>query len=292
LGKFLFALAEWGLQEREYVKDIIPRVLREAGRPLTGIEVLARLQKVRSVSPRSMSEFLRKNPQVRDYGSGHYGLESWGKSAQMRIVTDSALIERIIRRGEPPLRFARLCELLNIPTEGNLAEKLWKTCASLTSIIRLPDTCASVTRLIHTACRLELALVATAREVNHSLPLYEFQRELNERFGPLFAMKTLDELRRCLERSAMFLRNADDEFVCNIHLERLGLDGTAIRAACYEVLSRTNEIVGCVDLLERLEADGKSWETLSANILASLLRDDETFQECGHDRFRVKLCKH
>jgi hypothetical protein len=89
----------------------------------------------------------------------------------------------------------------------------------------------------------------------------------------------------------MFLRNAYDEFILDIHLEQLGLDAAAIRAACYELLSQTNEIVGCEDLLERLEEDGKSWEDLSADILASLLRDDATFQEVGHDRFRLKICK-
>lgn len=290
-GKFLFALAEWGIQEREYVKDLIPKILEQAGRPLTGAEVLARLQQLRSVSPYAISGHLRKHPQVRDYGFGHYGLKSWGESVHINIVTDSALIERVIRRAEPPLKFARLCEILNFPTEGNLMDKLWQTCAAMPAILRLPDECGGVTRLIHKTCRLERALVATAREINRPLPLYEFQWELNERFGSLFATKTLDDLRRCLEQSLMFLRNAYDEFILDIHLEQLGLDAAAIRAACYELLSQTNEIVGCEDLLERLEEDGKSWEDLSADILASLLRDDATFQEVGHDRFRLKICK-
>jgi hypothetical protein len=291
-GKFLFALTEWGIQEREYVKDLIPKILEQAGKPLTGNEVLARLQQLRSVSPYAISGHLRKHPQVRDYGFGYYGLKSWGESVHINIVTDPLLIERAIRRAEPPLKFSRLCEILNLPVEGNLVDKLWQTCAVIPAILRLPDECASVTRLIHKACRLERALVATAREVNRPLPLYEFQWELNERFGPLFAMKTLDDLRRCLEHNPLFLRNANDEFILDIHLEQLGLDAAAIRAACYELLSQTNEIVGCEDLLERLEADGKVWEDLSTDILASLLRDDATFQEVGHDRFRAKVCKH
>lgn len=292
LGKFLFALSEWGVQERQYVKDLIPRILEKAGRPLTGPEVLDRLQQLRSVSPYAISGHLRKHPQVRDYGFGHFGLKSWGDSVQANIVTDSTLVERVIRRGEPPLRFARLCEILNFPAEGTLVEKLWQTCAALPGIIRLPDECSGTTRLIHKTCRLERALVATAREVNRPLPLYEFQWELNERFGSLFAAKSSDELRRCLEQSPMFLRDADDEFILDVHLEQLGLDAAAIRGACFELLFQTNEIVGCEDLLERLEMDGKSWEELSADILASLLRDDERFQEVGRDRFRVKACKH
>jgi hypothetical protein len=97
-------------------------------------------------------------------------------------------------------------------------DKLWQTCAAIPAILRLPDECTGITRLIHKACRLERALIATAREVNRPLPLYEFQWELNERFGPLFAMKTLDDLRRCLEQSPMFLRKANGEFILDIHL--------------------------------------------------------------------------
>ena len=90
----------------------------------------------------------------------------------------------------------------------------------------------------------------------------------------------------------MFLRNAANDFILDIHLDRLGLDADAIRRACAEILSESREIIGCEDLLERLEADGKSWEELSPDILASLLRDDGMFQEVGRDRFRVKPCKH
>ncbi len=292
LGKFLFARAEWGIQEREYVKDLIPKILEQAGRPLTGTEVLARLQQFRSVSPYSISGHLRKHPQVRDYGFGHYGLKCWGDTVKGGIVTDAALVQRVIRRAVPPLTFVRLCEILGVPAAGELADKLWQTCSALPEVLLIPEERSETARLIHRSCRLERALVATAREVNRPLPLYEFQWELNERFGPLFVTKPLNDLRRGLEQSAMFLRNAADEFILDIHLDQLGLDADAIRRACAEILSESNEIVGCEDMLERLEADGKSWEELSPDILASLLCDDPTFQEVGRDRFRVKACKH
>jgi Sigma-70, region 4 len=292
LGKFLFALAEWSIEEREYVKDLIPKVLQKAGRPLTGTEVLARLQQLRSVSPPGIASSLRKHPEVRDYGFGHYGLKSWGNSVKSSIVTDAGLLHRVIRRAVPPLTFVRLCEILDVPCAGELAEKLWQTCSALSNVIHIPEERSDKSRLIHRSCRLERALVATAREVNRPLPLYEFQWELNERFGPLFVTTPLNDLRRGLEHSAMFLRNAADEFILDIHLDQLGLDADAIRRACAEILSESNEIIGCEDMLERLEADGKSWAELSPDILASLLRDDPTFQEVGRDRFRVKACKH
>lgn len=291
LGRLLFGLTEWGVEEREYVKDLIPKLLQKAGRPLTGTEVLARLQQLRSSSPTSIASSLRKHPEVRDYGFGHYGLKCWGDSVKGGIVTDAALVQRVIRRAVPPLTFVRLCEILDVPAAGELAEKLWQTCAALPEVLRLPEERSETARLIHRSCRLERALVATACEVNRPLPLYEFQWELNERFGPLFATKPLDDLRRGLEQSLMFLRDAADEFILDIHLDQLGLDADAIRRACAEILSESKEIVGCEDLLERLEADGKSWEDLSPDILASLLRDDATFQEVGRDRFRVKSCK-
>ncbi len=292
LGKFLFALTEWGIEEREYIKDLIPKVLEKAGRPLTGTEVLERLQKLRSVSPTCIASALRKHPAIRDYGFGHYGLKAWGDSVKSNIVADTGLVERVIRRATPPLTFARLAEILDSPTTGELGDKLWQTCAALRDVLRLPEERSPETRLIHRSCRLERALVATAREVNRPLPLYEFQWELNERFGPLFASKSSEELRRALEQSQLFLRNAKGEFILDVHLEQLGLDADSIRHACAEILSESKEIVGCEDLLERLEADGKVWEELSPDILASLLRDDAAFQEVGPDRFRVKTCKH
>lgn len=292
LGKFLFALTDWGIEEREYIKDLIPKVLEKAARPLTGTQVLDRLQQLRSVSPTCIASALRKHPEIRDYGFGHYGLKSWDESVKGTIVADAGLVQRIIRRATPPLTFARLTEILNVPAQGDLADKLWQTCAALLDVLRIPDERSTSNRLIHRSCRLERALEATAREVNHPLPLYEIQWELNERFGPLFASKPLDELRRALEQSTLFLRNAGDEFILDVHLDQLGLDADAIRRACAEILSESKEIVGCEDLLERLEADGKVWEELSPDILASLLCDDPAFQEVGRDRFRVKTCKH
>jgi hypothetical protein len=292
LGKFLFALTEWGIAEREYIKNLIPKVLEKAARPLTGTEVLDRLQQLRSVSPTCIASTLRKHPAIRDYSFGHYGLKTWGDSVKKNVVSDTGLVQRVIRRATRPLTFARLAEILDTPATGDLADKLWQTCVALRDILRLPDEHSPDTRLIHQSCRLERALVATAREVNRPLPLYEFQWELNERFGPLFASKSSEELRRALEQSQFFLRNADDEFILDVHLDQLGLDADAIRRACAEILSESKEIVGCEDLLERLEADGKVWENLSPDILASLLRDDDGFQEVGRDRFRVNTCKH
>jgi hypothetical protein len=196
LGKFLFALAEWGIEEREYIKDLIPKILEKAGRPLTGTELLNRLQQLRSVSPTCIASALRKHSEVRDYGFAHYGLKSWGDSVKSEIVLDVGLIQRVIQRATPPLTFGRLVELLDVPPTGDLADKLWHTCTASPEVLRIPEERSAGTRLIHRSCRLERALVATAREVNCPLPVYEFQWELNERFGTLFASKSSEDLRR------------------------------------------------------------------------------------------------
>jgi hypothetical protein len=81
LGRFLFALAEWGLRQREYIHDLIPRVLQQAGRPLTCKEVLDRLRHFRSVSPTGFLADLRRHPQVRDFGLGRFGLISWAEQS-------------------------------------------------------------------------------------------------------------------------------------------------------------------------------------------------------------------
>ncbi len=273
LGKFLFALTEWGIEEREYIKDLIPKVLEKVARLLTGTEVLDRLQQLRSVSPTCIASALRKNPAIRDYGFGHYGLKTWGDSVKNNVVSDTGLVQRVIRRATPPLTFARLAEILDTPATGDLADKLWQTCVALRDILRLPDERSPDTRLIHQSCRLERALVATAREVNSPLPLYEFQWELNERFGPLFTSKSSEELRRALEQSQFFLRNADDEFILDVHLDQLGLDADAICRACAES-SRSRKKLSvartCWNALKRTARFGKSFHPTSSGLCCAM----------------------
>jgi hypothetical protein len=115
---------------------------------------------------------------------------------------------------------------------------------------------------------------------------------LNSNFGPLFANRESAEIRRCLEHSRFFLRDADDQFILDVHLDLLGLDEDAICSACREILAQSNEVVGCEDLMERLEAEGKIWEELSPDILGSVLRERQEFEEVGQNRFRATSCKH
>ena len=290
LGRFLFALSTWGIEEREYIKDLIPKVLAKVGRPMTTAQIFGQLRRLRSTSPSSIPITLRKHPLLHNLGFGRYGLRSWGDSVKATLVSDAALIDRIIRRSEPPLTFQALCEILDVACESESEDKLWATCTSLGSVIASPGKLTPNTLMLHKSCSLERALVATARAVNRPMPVYEFQWELNTRFFPLFGQTSNAEVAKTLGKSLFFLRDADDEFILDVHLEQLGLDGKAIRRACLDILSEANEIVGCDDLIERLEAEGRSWEELSPDILGSLLRENKEFQEVGHNRFRAKPC--
>jgi hypothetical protein len=80
LGKFLFVLAEWGIVKRAHIKDLIPQVLAEIGRPATAAEVHQGLQRLRSVSRSGIAYQLRTTPHVQDCGSGRFGLKIWGEN--------------------------------------------------------------------------------------------------------------------------------------------------------------------------------------------------------------------
>jgi hypothetical protein len=77
MGRFLFSIKRWGIKKREFVKDLIPRILEEAGKPLTGAEIEQRLRKFRSVSAHTVKSQLTYHPELRRFGQNCHGLKSW-----------------------------------------------------------------------------------------------------------------------------------------------------------------------------------------------------------------------
>ena len=73
LGRRLFALAEWGVQEREQIKDLLPRVLAQADRPLNIAEIYERLTRFRSATFPGLANVLQKQPEIRILGFGYSG---------------------------------------------------------------------------------------------------------------------------------------------------------------------------------------------------------------------------
>ena len=148
LGRFLFALATWSTAERQRVNDLIPRILKEAGHPMSTSAVHKELQRFRFVALSSIPSLVKANPVLRGYGFGYCGLRKWGDRATRYLVDDSHYVNRTIASLGPPLTFAHLCETLSVQLDSHLARVLWRTATSLpkveaTPARRRPDTILS-----------------------------------------------------------------------------------------------------------------------------------------------------
>lgn len=149
LGRFLFALRNWGVHEREHIKDLIPQALKEAGHPMTATEILKELRRKRSVGRATISAVIRHHEGVKHLGFGYYGLKNWKDMDKSFYVTQPLLVRRIILGSKPPLTFGDLCHKLNIPVKGRLANQLWDTIRSLRRVKTKPDVMSPETLLIH-----------------------------------------------------------------------------------------------------------------------------------------------
>jgi hypothetical protein len=155
LGRFLFALKTWGLEEREHIKDLIPQALKEAGHPMTATEILKELRRKRSVGRATISAVIRHHEGVKHFGFGYYGLKSWKDIDKSFYVTQPLLIRRIILHNEPPLTLGSLCDKLGIPSKGKLATQLWDTIRTLRRVKTEPETMAPETLIIHRTWKSE-----------------------------------------------------------------------------------------------------------------------------------------
>lgn len=155
LGRFLFALKNWGVNEREHIKDLIPQALKQVGHPMTATEILKELRKKRSVGRATISAVIRHHEGVRDYGFGYYGLKSWGEISKNFYVDHPLLVRRIILNTAPPLTFGKLCQMLKIPEKGRLADRLWITVKSLRRVKTQPAEQTPEALIIHKTWKKE-----------------------------------------------------------------------------------------------------------------------------------------
>ncbi|MDQ3118892.1 MAG: hypothetical protein M3Q89_04900 [Verrucomicrobiota bacterium] len=288
LGRRLFALAEWGVEEREHVKDLLPLILAEANRPLTVSDIYERLTKFRSATLPGLSNILRQHPQIRSFGFSFHGLRVWGDSRNAYLVGKRSIVEQAVRRAEPPIRFASLCEVFDIPVEGTAAATLWKSCAGSEKLRRAPDRRDPGTLLMHKTVSLEQCLASICRPIGRPVPAYELEWELRKRFGELFERVRLKQIEERLAKSPRFLRNTDGAYFLDADLDLESLDVEALRTAAIKALAIEREILSSDELIERLELQGFDVEEMSSGMLASILRGNEALQEVGHRRFRAK----
>lgn len=287
LGRHLFSLTAWGVEEREYVKDLIPRVLAEAGRPLTAQGIIERIQRLRSFSPQNMATALRRHPKVRQLSFGYWALQSSTDDFRGMFAGNREVIERAVRRAELPLTFAGLCGILGFDAEHSYADRLWATCIAVRLIRRSPRDRSPGTVLLHERCSFERVLVTVAKALGRPAPAYEMQWELAAHFGDLFAGMSAADLEERLKRSPRFVRNAAGEFALEEQITLADFDLDALRNAVMKLLAESGEIVGCDDLLDRLESEGIELDELSPDLLASILRGTPGLDEIGQNRFRA-----
>ncbi|MCF7707643.1 MAG: hypothetical protein K9N52_01935 [Verrucomicrobia bacterium] len=147
LGRFLFALESWGMGEREHIKDLIPKILKEKGQPMTANQILDELKARRSVGRATISAVIRNHPDIKRLGYGYYGLKEWKEMPKEFIVNQPSLISKKVISLKPPVSFAEVCKELDIPVKGKLADDLWNT-LQVSSRIKTKDEEKSASALI------------------------------------------------------------------------------------------------------------------------------------------------
>jgi len=288
LGRFHFALAEWDVEEREMVTDLIVKVLRQVNHPLNSTDIGNKIQNFRSITPTSMSSILQQHKAVEDYGYGFYGLKEWNDERREFLASNKAFVNRAVARSEPPLTFGDLCWRLEIAETGTLADKLWRTLRALLKLRFKPNNQSPDTTLVHTNWLFERAIQRVLAQAERPLSAYEIQWELGRLFGKTFDEKNLDATKSCLQNDELFVRNPQGAFLLNEQLYEADLDADLLRQACFEILKEEGTVLSTDDLLEKLEAEDLTSDKLSAEMLAVILRGDAGFEEIGMNLFRAK----
>ncbi len=288
LGRHLFGLAKWGLQEREHIKDLLPGVFEQAKRVLKIDQALEKLTRLRSVSPSSIANYLKNHPEIRSFGFGYYGLTKWGNEERSVILADRKTVERAIRRGPQPISFQALCQTFSINVSGRQADLLWKSCQGSPKLRRAPDKQAPDTLLLHKSVSLEQSLANISRDLKRPMAAYELEWELRSRYGDLFASIGLKEIEQKLAKSDWFLRDSAGQFFLDEDFNNEDFNPEAIRAAVTNSLIESMDVAGCDELIERLELSGFEVDDLSQDMLASILRGAAGLQEVANQRFRAR----
>jgi hypothetical protein len=288
LRRFHFALAEWQMQERGFLRDSIILTLEQAGHPLTATELLEELQKTRSVTATTLSTILNQTEEVQVLGYGFYGLRIWGDATREFLLSNRVFVHRVVSRCEPPLTFSDLCRKLEVGENEFLAERLWRTLQTSPKIKIKPNNQSPEAVLVHTNWRFERAIQKVLAQAERPLSVYEIQWELSRIFGATFDDKKLDQIRNCLQTGELFVSNPQGAFLLNEQIDGDEIGAGWIRFACQEILKEATAVLSADDLLEELEAEEIVDDNLSAEMLAVILRGDAAFEEIGMNLFRTK----
>lgn len=133
LGRFLFALSEWQIEEREPIKDLIVKVLREAKMPLTATEIGEGIQRYRSAFTAALSTSLNNYEAIKKYNFGYYGLNEWDDDFREFFITNTNVLYRLVKRNKPVI-FEDLCQEFGISYEDELANRLWRALRTIDNL--------------------------------------------------------------------------------------------------------------------------------------------------------------
>lgn len=279
LRRFHFALAEWEIEERGFLRDLFIEILKRTGHPLTAAEILEQAQKSRSVAATSLPTVLTQTEEIQGFGFGFYGLKIWGNKSHDFLLSNSTFINRFISRSKPPLTFGDLCRKLEIAETGNSADKLWQNVRTLPRVKVKPKDNIPETILVHINWRFERAIQKVLAQDEQPLSIYEIQWELNKMFDTTFDDKKLDSIKTCLQNNEMFVRDPNGAFMLNEQIDLTEFDAEWLQYACLEILKEENAMLSADDLLEKLETKDISDENISSEMLAVILSCNTRFKE-------------
>jgi hypothetical protein len=287
LGRMNFSLRSSGIRERVPLKQIMYQTLQNASGPLSSAEIYRALLKVRFVSPTSVGTMLRSNKRIFDLGFGYFSTKS-RRIPSSYWINNAALISRMVARSEPPLRFGELLSKFLLRPNSPEASLLMKSLLRSKSIRVLPSDDLVDRLIVHRAWKLERYVYAILGTSDRPMSVHEIQWALNDRFKETFTHVKIRDLRKILMSSHKFVQPTPSEFALSNDLSRYGEDIPLIIDSCKVILRSSRAIVGCEDLLERLQQDFPALREISASMLSAILRTDEAFHEVGKNCFRVK----
>lgn len=104
VGQGTYGLAEWGLETAEFYSDIIERIFRECGHPLSPQQVLTRVCEERDCKETTVLMLLQLNDRFRAFPGEVYGLVGWRddefpdqsyrEKRLIATIADSAMLNR------------------------------------------------------------------------------------------------------------------------------------------------------------------------------------------------------
>jgi Bacterial RNA polymerase, alpha chain C terminal domain/Sigma-70, region 4 len=287
LGRHLFGLASWGIQERQLIKDLLPKIFHDANHLLTTEQVISDLSRLRSFCATSLTTIMRKCPEIQPFGFGYYGLKVWGNDKRRPILTDSSLAERAVRREQKPVSFRELCRIFSIDERGEEADLLWQSCASASKLRRVPDQRGPETFLLHNQVSLERTLATLLRTLRQPASPRDLQRQLNANFGQSFVLVGLKELEKRLRQSRLFVCDANGNFSLDAEVNEEEFDPDTLRSAATKILAESQEAMDCDELIERLRLMELNVEDISSDMLETILLGTPALQAVAGKKFQI-----